>query len=74
MREFVFEMDFSKRFLAEIILGCKNYSWTQKLDYERITLQCRACFETWHILRKIERRGGNNANQPGGMAPMKIIN
>jgi hypothetical protein len=43
------EMDFSKGFPAEIILGCKNYSWTQKLDYERISLRCRACFETGHI-------------------------
>jgi hypothetical protein len=43
------EMDFSKGFLAEIILGCKNYTWTQKLDYERISLRCRACFETGHI-------------------------
>jgi hypothetical protein len=42
------EMDFSKGFPAEIILGCKNYTWTQKLDYERISLRCRACFETGH--------------------------
>lgn len=43
------EMDFSKGFPTEIILGCKNYTWTQKLDYERISLRCRACFETGHI-------------------------
>jgi len=43
------ELDFSKWFPAKIILTCKNYSWTQNLDYERISLRCRVCFETGHI-------------------------
>jgi hypothetical protein len=43
------EMDFSKRFPAEVILTGKNYSWSQKLDYERVSLRCRSCFETGHL-------------------------
>jgi hypothetical protein len=43
------EMDFSKGFPAEVILTGKNYSWSQKLDYERVSLHCRSCFETCHL-------------------------
>jgi hypothetical protein len=39
------EMDFSKGFPTEVILTGKNYSWPQKLDYERVSLRCRSCFE-----------------------------
>ena len=38
------EMEFSKGFLAEVILTGKNYSWSRKLDYERVLLRCRSCF------------------------------
>lgn len=43
------EMNFSKGFPSEVILTGKNYSWSQKLDYERIFLRCRSCFETRHL-------------------------
>jgi hypothetical protein len=43
------EMDFNKGFSTEIILTSENYSWTQKLDYEKVSLRCRACFETRHF-------------------------
>jgi hypothetical protein len=43
------EMDFSKGFPAKVILTGKNYSWSQKLDYERVSLRCRSCFETGHL-------------------------
>jgi hypothetical protein len=42
-------MDFSKGFPAEVILTGKNYSWSQKLDYERVSLHCRSCFEMGHL-------------------------
>jgi hypothetical protein len=32
------EMEFSKGFPNEVILIGKNYSWSQKLDYERVSL------------------------------------
>jgi hypothetical protein len=43
------EMDFSKGFPTEVILTGKNYSWSQKLDYERVSLRCRSCFEMGHL-------------------------
>ena len=43
------EMDYSKGFPTEVILTRKNYSWSQKLDYERISLRCRSCFEIGHL-------------------------
>jgi hypothetical protein len=49
------EMDFSKGFPAEIILTGDNYSWTQKLDYEKIALRCRACFDTGHLAAQCPR-------------------
>jgi len=52
------EMDFNKGFLAEIILLGKNYSWTQKIDFENLCLRCRVCFETWHIARNCENSSG----------------
>jgi hypothetical protein len=45
------EMDFSKGFPAEIILQGKDYSRTQKLDYENLSFRCRNCFETGHLAR-----------------------
>jgi hypothetical protein len=33
----------------EVILTGKNYSWSQKLDYERVSLRCRSCFEMGHL-------------------------
>ena len=27
----------------------KGYSWTQKLDYEKIHFRCRECYETGHL-------------------------
>jgi hypothetical protein len=43
------EMDLSKGFLAEIILQGKDYSRTQKLDYENLSFRCRHCFDTGHL-------------------------
>ena len=43
------EMDFSKGFPTKVILTGKSYSWSQKLDYERISLRCRSCFEIGHL-------------------------
>jgi hypothetical protein len=43
------EMDFSKGFTNEVILTIKNYSWSKKLDYERVSLRCRSCFEMRHL-------------------------
>lgn len=44
------KMDFRKWFPTKINLTGKNYSWTQKLDYERVSLRCRPCFEIGHIV------------------------
>jgi hypothetical protein len=49
------EMDFNKGFPAEIILLEKNYSWTQKIDFENLCFKCRVCFETGHIARNCEK-------------------
>jgi hypothetical protein len=49
------EMDFSKGFLDEIILTGDNYSWNQKLDYEKIALRCRACFSMGHLATQCPR-------------------
>jgi hypothetical protein len=43
-------MDFSKGFSAERILTGENYSWTKKLDYEKVSLRCRACFGVGHFV------------------------
>jgi hypothetical protein len=43
------EMGFNKGFAAKIILTRDNYSWTQKLDYEKNALRCRACLDTGHL-------------------------
>ena len=42
-------MDFSKKFLAKIILDGKGYSWTQKLDYEQIHFICRVYYEIGNL-------------------------
>jgi hypothetical protein len=42
------EMDFSKGFLAEIILIGESSSWSQKLDYENVYFHCKVCFEIGH--------------------------
>jgi hypothetical protein len=43
------EMDFSKGFPAEIILQGKDYSRTQKLDYENLSFRCSNCFKMGHL-------------------------
>jgi len=43
------EMDIIKGFPVEMTLIGETYSWTRKLDYEKISLHCRVCFETWHL-------------------------
>ena len=57
MRIYV-EMDFTKGFPAEIILQGKDYSRTQKLDYENLSFRCRNCFETGHLARKCGKPPG----------------
>jgi hypothetical protein len=52
------EMDFSKGFPAEIILQGKDYSRTQKLDYENLSFRCRNCFETGHLARNCGKPPG----------------
>ena len=49
------EMDFSKGFPARITLQGKNYSWTQKLDYENLHFRCRNCFETGHLANNCQK-------------------
>jgi hypothetical protein len=49
------EMDFSKGFLAKINMTGDNYSWTQKMDYEKIALQCQACFSMGHLAAQCPR-------------------
>jgi hypothetical protein len=70
------EMDFSKGFPTEVILTGKNYSWSQKLDYERVSLHCRSCFETdilQPIVPKGPRRTKSLENPLGGWDQMTTI-
>jgi hypothetical protein len=55
-------MDFSKGFPAQITLQGKNYSWTQKLDYENLQFRCRNCFETGHLAIKCQKLPEKNRN------------
>jgi hypothetical protein len=52
------EMDFHKGFPAEIILQGKDYSRTQKLDYENLSFRCRNYFETGHLARNCGKPPG----------------
>jgi len=45
------EMDIGNGFPTEIILTIEDYVWVQKLDYENILFQCRACYETCHLVK-----------------------
>jgi hypothetical protein len=54
------EMDRSKGFPTKFILTSKNYSWSQKLDYERVSLHCRSCFETGHLVTHFPKGSRKN--------------
>jgi hypothetical protein len=43
------EINFRKGFPTEVVLTSKNYSWPQKLNYERVFLHCISCFEIGNL-------------------------
>jgi hypothetical protein len=63
------EMDFNKGFPARITLQGKNYSWTQKLDYENIHFRCRNCFETGHLANNCQKLPEKNRNPKSQRKP-----
>jgi hypothetical protein len=63
------EMDFSKGFPARITLQGINYSWTQKLDYEKLHFRCRSCFETRHLASNCQKLPEKNRNPKNQRKP-----
>jgi len=56
------KIDFSKWFPTKVIFTSKNNSWSHKLDYERVSLHCRSCFEIGHLATHCPKGPKKNRN------------
>jgi hypothetical protein len=54
------EMDSNKGFPTEVILIGKKYSWYKKIDFERVSLHCRSCFEIGHLTTQCSKGSRKN--------------